>query len=463
MTQQGRCTLPAGEAGRVLDRLTLLEKVIRPELVRQVLLEVGRVNQRACNLTHEIMMWVVLAMGVLTDVPIRQVFKHARRLHGREKTPHRSSLCVGRQRLGVAPVRCLFEQVVRPLATEDLPGAFYCGLRLVGLDGSVYNLPDSARNAKTFGRPSGGDRGEGAFPQLRKLSLVELGTRVELALQVKPYRSSEEAMVPALLKHLVPGMLLLWDRNFFSYRLWKSLISRGIQVLGRLQRGMVLKPIHSFPDGSFLAKIYPSPKDREKDRHGIVVRIIRYTIDDAQRTGHQEEHLLITTLLDADAHPAMELIVLYHERWEHEQTYDEQKVHQDPPRVTKPTHLRSETPAGVVQEVYALSLGHFVVRSFMVEAARRERIDPDRLSFTGCFQVLKCRLPECDSRTPEHFARWYDALLWELGQERTEPRRNRINPRVIRQKLAKWPKKRPEHRSLPPLTKTFVESVVMLN
>ena len=62
-------------------------------------------------------------------------------------------------------------------------------------------------------------------------------------------------------------------------------------------------------------------------------------------------------------------------------------------------HLRSETPAGVIQEIYALSLGHFVTRPLMVEAAATVGLDPDRLSFLGCFQILKCRLPECNSST----------------------------------------------------------------
>ena len=156
------------------------------------------------------------------------------------------------------------------------------------------------------------------------------------------------------------------------------------------------------------------------------------------------------------------MIILYHERWEQEQVYDEQKTHHDPRRATKPAHLRSETPAGVIQEIYALSLGHFVIRSLMFQAAETVQLDPDRLSFTGCFQILKCRLPECDSSTPRSFEDWYQALLWEMQNERTDERRNRINPRVIKRKMSKWKKKRPEHRRQPPLKKTFRESVVML-
>ena len=87
----------ADATGRFLDRLTGLEQIIRR----------GRspsacghrpTNQRRCMLTHEVVCWVVLAMGILTELPIRQVFKHARRLRFGEETPHRSSLCVARQR-----------------------------------------------------------------------------------------------------------------------------------------------------------------------------------------------------------------------------------------------------------------------------------------------------------------------------------------------------------------------------
>jgi hypothetical protein len=413
-------------------------------------------------LTHEVVLGVVLAMGLLTDLPIRQVFKHARRLRVGEHSPHRSSLCVARQRLGIAPVRQLFGQLVRPLARPDTPGAFYRGFRLMGLDGVVLDVPDSAANAAAFDRPSAGPRGEGAFPQVRKLSLVELGTHVEVAFLVRSGRIGEQAMVAGLLRHLTPQMLLLWDRGFFSYELWRAVSTRNVKILARVTSRLILRPIRVLADGSYLARIYPNAYARQTDREGLLVRVIRYTLDDPQRVGHGEEHVLITNLWDEAEFPASELIVLYHERWEEELVFDEQKTHQDPRRATKPAQLRSETPGGVIQEVYALSLGHFVVRSLMFEAATSVDLDPDRLSFLGCFQILKCRLPECDSTTPGRFASWYAGLLWEMQAERSDPRRNRINPRVIKRKMSKWKKKRPCHRHLPPLKKTFPETVVML-
>jgi hypothetical protein len=463
-TQPGQCTLPPDATGRILDRLAGLEHIIPPEAVRQAVAATGKTNQRRCTLTHEVVCWVVLAMGLLTELPIRQVFKHARRLRVGEESPHRSSLCVARQRLGIAPVRHLFEQIVRPLARPETPGAFYRGFRLVGLDGTVYDVPDSDANAAAFSRPSAGPRGDGAFPQIRKLSLVELGTHVEFAFVVRSIAHGEQSMVGGLLGHLTAEMLLLEDRGFFSYDHWKELTSRDVKVLARVKSGLILKSIRNLADGSYLAKIYKNDSHRRKDCDGILVRVIRYTLNDPQRVGHGEEHVLITNLLDENLYPAEELILLYHERWEHELVYDEQKTHQDPRRATKPAHLRSETPAGVIQEVYALGLGHFVTRALMFEAAQTVGLDPDRLSFLGCFQILKCRLPECNSTTPEAFAEWYRGLLWEMQGERTddEVRRNRINPRVIKRKMSKWKKKQPQHRHLPPLKKTFPETVVML-
>ena len=459
---QGRCSLPADAADRVLDRLAGLEQIIHPADLQQALDATGRVNSRKCTLTHEVIFWVVLAMGLFTDLPIRQVFKHARRLRKGEESPHRSSLCVARKRLGVAPLRHLFTQIVRPLAQPTTPGAFYGGYRLMGIDSTVFDVPDSPANDAAFGRPSAGPRGDGAFPQVRKLSLVELGTHVEVGMVIKQVHCGERTMVGALLRHLSAEMLLLLDRGFFSYELWRQLHLMGVKLLARVVKNLILRPIRYLSDGSYLAKVYKNAYDRDKDRDGVLVRVIRYTLDDPQRVGHGETHVLITNLLDEALHPAEELIILYHERWEQEQVYDEQKTHQDPRRATKPAQLRSETPAGVIQEVYALSLGHFVIRSLMFQAAEAVQLDPDRLSFTGCFQILKCRLPECDGSTLQSFEEWYQGLLWELQNERTDDRRNRVNPRVIKRKMSKWPKRRPQHRRQPPLTKTFKESVVMI-
>ncbi len=440
MLEQGRSSLSRSESDHILDRLAGLEKIIPRELVIDVLRSCGKVNKHTCKLTHEVMMWVVLGMGLLTNMPIRQVFRHTRRRRKDEKTPVRSSLCMARQRLGSEPLQELHARVVRPLATPETPGAFYRGMRLMAIDGTVMDVPDCDA-LQHFGRSSGG-RGDAPFPQVRKVSLVEVGTHVEVAFVHGGWKDSERSLVQQLWDKVPEDALLIEDRGFFSFASWEALHLRH-KLFIRVQSSMVLEPIESLSDGSYLAKIYVNHWNRQRDRNGIVVRVIEYTLDDPQRTGHGEVHRLMTNLLDPEEFPAREFICGYHERWEVELVFDEQKTHQDPARAEKTTNLRSETTDGINQELHALSLAHFVIRAMMFEAAEEVQMDVDRLSFTNSFRILQCRLPECDARSSTSLAEWYEALLAELREEQIPPRRNRINPRVIKRKMSRWNKAPP--------------------
>src|SRR5262245_27172508 len=101
---RGHRALPADGASRISDRLAGLEQVFRPEDFRQALAATGRVDARRCVLAYAVTFRVVRAMGLLTDLPIRQVFEHARRLCPDDQSPGRSDLCAARRRLGAAPV-----------------------------------------------------------------------------------------------------------------------------------------------------------------------------------------------------------------------------------------------------------------------------------------------------------------------------------------------------------------------
>jgi hypothetical protein len=444
----------------ILDRIGGLEKVISNTNIEAALEASSKFDYRTCWLNHKVMMWVVLAMGLFTDLPIRQVFKACRRIREGDQLPGRSALCLARQRLGSQPLIELFRMVVRPLANHQTPWAFYKGMRKVGIDGSIYDVPDCEAH-QHLGRATG-SRGEGPFPQVRKLSLVELGTHVELALTYGGWQDSERALLPALVDSIPDDALVMLDAGFYSYEVWKSLHFKH-QLLIRVQKSMVFEPIQVFEDGSYLAKVYRSNWYRENDSGGILVRVIEYTLDDPQRTGHQEKHVLLTNLLEDKFFPAQELICEYHERWEEELMYDEQKTHQDPVRAEKVANFRSETTDGLKQEIYALSLAHFVTRLLMFQAATARGIDVDRLSFKGCFQIIKTRLPEFHpSEGIKRMNEWFKAVIWEMGQETIPLRRNRVNPRVIKRKMSRWDKKQPEHRKIPPLKKRFEDCIVML-
>jgi hypothetical protein len=454
-------TVSGEEAGKVLDKLLLLQKIIPEGEVRQLLEELHLEESRPCVLNAEVTFWIVLLMGLVPSVAYENLFEAARRLVGGEKTPGRSAICQSRARLGIAPPRLLFERTCRVAATFQTPGAFYKGWRLMAIDGTIYTAPDSDANASAFGYPEGG-RSRGAFPQVRKLSLVETGTHLEVALTIKGIRekdSGERSMVPALLKHIKSGMLLLWDRGFFSYKLYQEFMLRG-QILARVSSRLILQPIEELRDGSYIAKVYPSPAERCKDRYGIRTRVIRYRLNDQQRVGHQEEHVLLTTLHDAKHYPALELIELYHKRWQIEEVFDEQKTHQTGKTVVKPTHLRSRTPLGVMQEIYALAIDHYAIRRVMLEAADYAGAAPTDLSFVGCLEVIRHHMAECPT-DPMSWQAWRLALLQRLASKRIVKQPNRVNPRVVRTKMSKFKKKRPEHRGIKPVDKDFVATVEM--
>lgn len=437
------------------ERIRALKRILPRARIQAVLRRTGHARRRYRRLPAWFMVWFVVALGLFCRDSYRQVFKWLQPFR-RKGTPGRSTFCEARQRLGVAPVLQLAQQVVELQATPQTPGAFYHGLRLMALDSFVVDVPDSPANARAFGRPGSG-RSPAAFPQARVLALCEVGTHVLWRTLTKPYRRGEVPMAAYLLHFLREGMLLLWDRNFLSYALVQQVRRRGAHLLARIKNNLVFRPLRRLSDGSYLAKLYPSPRHRDRDEGGLVVRIIEYTFPDPGRPGSGERHRLLTTLLGAARHPAKRLILLYHERWEEELTIDELKTHQRERPV-----LRSETPAGVVQEIQGLLLAHYVVRVLMSEAARQQQLPPRRLSFTGALKVLRCRLPECP-KSRVGLRRWYEDLLAEIAEEVLPERRDRINPRVIKRKMSNWRKKRPEHRHYPQPTKKFRQCVVMLN
>lgn len=438
----------------VQERIKVLKRIVPRAKVKEILQQCGGSEGRCPRLPAWFMVWFVIALGLFCRDSYRQVFRWLQP-YRRKGTPPRSSLCEARRRLGVAPLRWLYESVVELLGKQDIPGAFYQGMRLMAIDGFVVDVADTEKNERAFGRPGSG-RFPGAFPQVRVLSLCETGSHVLWRSLIKPYHRGEVPMARYLMRFLAKGMLLLWDRNFLSYDMVEKVISQEAHLLARIKKNLIFKPIEHLPDGSYLAKLHRNAKDRRHDRDGIVVRIIDYTFDDPQRPGSGEKHRLLTTLLDVETHPAQILIELYHERWEEELAIDELKTHQRERPV-----LRSQTPAGVVQEVYGLLIGHYVIRVLMQQAAAARGINPQRLSFTNTLKILRCRLPECP-KSERGRRQWHRRLINEISEELLEPRRNRINPRVIKKKMSNWGKKKPQHRHYPQPKKEFRDAVAVL-
>ena len=375
---------------------------------------------------------------------------------GVDEVATKSSISEARYKLGAKPLEMLFKRICRPLATPDTPGAFAFGLRLVALDGTTEILPDTPENSQYFGRQKG-DRGDSAFPQVQCVYLCECGTHAIFDAGVWPYAVHERVGGFRMLRGVEADMLVMWDRGFHDFDMLLGVIEREAQVLARLPAQVKPERVMTLPDGSWLAQVYPSAYQRRKAGERLLVRIIEYELDDPNRPGHGEHHRLITTLLHPDLYPALDLVCLYHERWEVELTIDEMDTHQR--LVNHP--LRSLKPVGVIQELYALLLAHFVVRSVMHEAALAHDLDPDRLSFVNSVRLICDAVIEFQLVDPLDHPRLWNRLLHDIAQFQLPERENRSNPRVVKRKMSNFKLKRPEHWHPPQPTKTFRDAVVL--
>ncbi len=420
----------------------------------------GITTPRQRKLSLPLTVWLVIALHLFPTVSVAGVFrKLARGLRfiwsdPCLSLPGDSALASRRAQLGAPPIVTLFKQVCHPIATPQTRGAFLFGLRLMAIDGTIEDAPDTSANAAMFGRLSG-PRGPSAFPQLQGVYLVECGTHCVVDAGFWPCRTSERVGGFRLLRSVQRGMLLMWDRGFHDFDMLRAARKRQAHVLSRLPAHVKPQLLRPLPDGSSLAYLLPSEEARRQRGERLLVRVITYTITDPAVPGYGEEHRVLTTLLNPRLAPAHEVACAYHERWEVELVIDEIDTHQ---RLVGRT-VRSLRPGGVIQELYGVLLAHYAVRVAMHEAALTVDVDPDRLSFVHALEVVRDAVPEFQQVAPAEQGALYARMLAEIAAKRVPARRQRWNARVVKRKMSKYKLKRAEHFQPPKLRGTFRDAV----
>jgi hypothetical protein len=385
-------SLPAGS--RITDYISLgvVARTFPPGKVRAVLESTKKQSVRRRDLPAHVVVYYVIALALYMQSSYREVLRCL--LEGIQwlagplgaiGVAGNSGISQARTRLGWEPLKQLHDEVVKPIAVAATKGAWYRGLRLVSMDGSTLDVADEKGNAQAFGRP-GASRGESAYPQLRFVSLAEVGTHVLFGSRMAEYATSEIALAKTVLPGLSKGMLCMADRGFFGFEMWEQAAATGADLLWRARKNILLPCEKRLPDGSYLSRIYASDKDRRKGSDGVIVRVIEYRLEGVE--GAEPLYRLATTLLNHDPNTATELAALYHERWEIETAFDELKTHLRGARMV----LRSKTPDLVRQEFYGLLMAHFAVRGLMHEAALNADEDPDRLSFLHSVRVVRRKM-----------------------------------------------------------------------
>lgn len=396
-------------------------------MVDAVLAETVTTQRRVRLLPSRVVVYLLLAGGLFAELGWAQVW--ARMTAGLAGPggiavahPSVGGLAAARRRVGVAPLRALFDLLRGPAAGLDRAGVWWRGRLVTAIDGTILCCPDTAANLVVYRRGRGNHGGTG-YPMVRLLTVVACGTRTIIDAVFGTDRVGETSYAPHLLGALRAGMIVLADRNF-AVRAWiVAAAGTGADVLVRVKLNRVLPVCRQLGDGSYVSRIGPVP-----------VRVITAQITITTSAGHRSEvYRLVTTVLDPDC-PAAEIVRLYHERWEIETSFFELKSTILGGRV-----LRARTPAGIVQEVYALLVTYQALRIAISDATGDQPgLDPDRGSFTVALHAARDQLVLAAGVLTDTTIDLVGVIGRAVTDHLMPARRLRTNPRVVKRAISKF-------------------------
>jgi len=429
-------------------------EILQPHL-EEVLKEQGLTYRQGTILVPKILIWLVLAMTIRRDLDYHKVFNWmlsgyrwlAGLLPPVGKIVSDGAISHARVKVGVEFFRQLFVKLMASMA-EIAPD--FQGRVSVVFDGGTGTMPDSEANQQVYPKPTSG-RGEAAFPQVRWVALLAVSARLVLDMAYGAYvgkGSGERALMSQILARLNRNSLLfLLDAGLYSLNMLWTIDHKKQEFLVKAPRTVKLKRFKTLPDGSYLAWlsgkiIDPDNPTRADGRQRwkkvrLMVRVIDYAIP-----GFRPARL-ITNILDTDI-TARTLALHYHQRWDIEIAFDEIKTHQCATlRGQSPTIFRSKRPDLVAQELYAMLIMYNLVRLLIGQAAAAHHKNPRFISFLDALQHIIDAAPlmtVADSQQRSAQFNYLLALMADCDIDR--PRRQRVNPRVVKVKMSKFKKKR---------------------
>lgn len=437
---------PGSAEARVVQQVGLgvLSRWLPATTLREVLLECGRMHERERKLPAPRVMWLLVAAAMFRSVGLMRVLRMIGGGGGADPVPAGSgAVAQARTRVGVEPVARLAERVLGPIAGPGTPGAFYAGMRVLALDGTGVAVPDSPANLAGFGRPGPA----AAFPMMRAMVLAEAGTRGLFAGAHGPWKVSEQDLALATLDSAVPKLgtdaLVLADRGLGNATTVLAVRKAGAHALVRVKTGgrAARYPVEQLlGDGSWLS----TPRIEARHRRALggvlpegphTVRVVDFTVIVTSPTGRRrrERIRLVTTLLDPKRWPADQLAGLYVQRWCAETTIGMWKIDF---LLDKNQLMRSKTPEGVDQELYAALVGYQLIRQLVHSVATEHGLDPDRISHTGA--LTEARISLITSPEPQTAYQQAQLILAATGQ-RNPHRPDRAHRRQVRQPTRAWP------------------------
>ena len=429
-------------------------------MIQEVLDEKGLNKFRKGSiLIPRVLIWLVLSMTLRRDLSADNVFSWMMSgfrwikaiLPAKAKIVTDGAISKARACLGIEPFECLLEKQMA--AFDNLPRDFH-GLVSYIFDGTTGSMPDTDENRAYFHKPSS-QKGQAGFPLVRIMALLAFPVRLVVKVAYAPYSgkgTGERTLVMQILESTVlQDALFLLDAGLYSFKLIYTILQKDGHFLIKVPSNFTVKIIKKLADGSYIAIVSgkiidPDAQPRSDGKNSwkkveITVRLIRYQIPGFKTV------TLISSLLDENI-TAKELILHYHKRWDIEITYDEIKTHQCATlRGQIPTLFRSKRPDLVKQELLAMMIMYNATRELIWKAAVKHNKDPLKISFLAALQHIIDAIPMLTAQSDSE--RKWDYLLELIADgEIDRPRRARVNPRVVKIKSKKWPRKNSKHKSI---------------
>jgi len=371
---------------------------------------------------------------------VRQVLCHLGLHDARpeEADPNNSAYCTARKRLPLQVLQSA-RQATAVQAQRRLPAeqSNWLGHDTKVLDGSTLSTADTPQNQRHYPQLSNQKPGCG-FPLMKVLGLFDLMSGALLGYAKGNKHKSELGLLRQLLDLIKPNDVLLADRGFCNYVLLALLqiFSQAYAVL-RLhssrkvdfRRGKKLGPGDAlFTWNKPLKKPGWLPKSLwQKVSAQLTVRVVRICL---QAPGFRSHSVtLVTTLLDPQAYPALELGRLYLRRWRIELWFRHLKT------TMKMEHLRCLTPAMVHKELEMYFIAYNLIRCVMVEAAGVHQVAVERISFKGAVDTLRqYSIVLAQAKTKKKRRELVAMMLSDLAHDPVPERPGRREPRAVKRR-----------------------------
>lgn len=418
-----------------------LRNSIDPCWIDEALEATGTATVRKRRLPAEQVIWLVLGMAMYRHQPIDELVERLDLVlpgSGRAAMA-KSAVTQARARLGEEPMKWLFERCSEKWGHESARRYEWRGLAVYGVDGTTMRVPDSADNRGFFGDHfSGEKKGHSGYPLARMVTLMALRSHLVVAASIGPYED-ERLMAKALWPKLPSKSLVIVDRGFRAANVLVPIHApeeerHWLTRAASNSKWRVLKKIGA---GDELVEVEVSAKAR-KENPGLPrfwkMRAIRY-----QRRGFKPQTLL-TSLYDSKVYPAAEIRELYHERWEIELGFNEVKT----VMLQREETIRSRTPTGAMQELWAIGLVYNLIRLEAERAAKDAGILPTRISFITSLRLIRDEwMWAAGSKSPGSIPANLRRLREELTRFILPIRRQRSYPRAVKIKMSGYARKRP--------------------